>query len=50
MQNMEVYIFHHKSNIVILERNLSEIGAFALERRYIEWYGRKEGNILNSNI
>lgn len=30
-----------KSLIVFLETNLSEIGAYALERRYIRWYGRK---------
>ena len=31
-----------KSNhfIVFLETGLSEVGAFALERRYISWYGR----------
>jgi len=32
----------YKSRIVFLERNLSEIGALALERRYIKWYGRKD--------
>jgi hypothetical protein len=32
----------NKNLIVFLERNLSNIGALALERRYIRWYGRKD--------
>lgn len=31
-----------KSRIVFLETNLSNVGALALERRYIRWYGRKD--------
>jgi hypothetical protein len=31
-----------KSRIIFLEKNLSEVGAFALERRMIQWYGRKD--------
>lgn len=30
-----------RSRIIFLEKNLSEIGALALERRMIRWYGRK---------
>lgn len=38
-----------KNRILILESNLSEIGALALERRYIRWYGKKiEGGILRN--
>jgi hypothetical protein len=34
----------NRTKIIFLEKNLSNIGALALERRYIRWYGRKDIN------
>ena len=33
-----------RRRILFLETNLSDVGAIALERRYIRWYGRKDNN------
>lgn len=44
------HIPNKKSLIVILESNLTELGAFALERRLIKLFGRKNlktGNLIN---
>jgi len=40
--NHTIPLPRNRNNIIIIERNLTEIGAIALERFYIRWYGRKD--------
>lgn len=41
VNNRGVWTPNDASRIIIMEENLTEVGALALERRYIRWYGRK---------
>lgn len=41
-QKHRIPVPKHKSRIIFLETNLSDIGSLALERRMIRWYGRKD--------
>lgn len=47
MKHNNVTVPSNKEKIVFIEKHLTEIGAFAIERRMIKWYGKKiNGGIL----
>jgi len=39
-KNHSINIPNDNTKIIIMQANLTEIGAFAIERRMIQWYGR----------
>ena len=40
--NKGVHTPKDRTRIIMLEQQLSDVGAFAIERRMIRWYGRKD--------
>ena len=42
IKNKGVHTPEKFSHVIIMEENLTDVGAFALERFYIRWYGRKD--------
>ncbi|MDR3503058.1 MAG: NUMOD3 domain-containing DNA-binding protein [Legionella sp.] len=42
IKHVKIPIPKNKNRIIMIESNLSEIGALSIERRMIRWYGRKD--------